>query len=51
MQRGRQDETPTQFGPLLNRTELVGSDPRTKDAAASSIAEAAVENPLITARR
>ena len=50
MQRGRQDETPTQFGPF-DRTELVGSDPRTKDAAASSIAEAAVENPLITAKQ
>lgn len=42
MQRGRQDETPTQFGPFFDRTELVGSDPRTKDAPASSTAEAAI---------
>lgn len=52
MQRGRQDETPTQFGPFFDRTELVASDPRTKDAItpASSKAEAAVsKNPLITA--
>ena len=50
MQRGRQDETPTQFGPLFDRTELVASAPLMKDASkhASSKAEVAVlENPLI----
>ena len=49
MQRGRQDETPTQFGLFFDRTELVGSDPRTKDAPASSTAEAAIlKNSPIT---
>lgn len=49
MQRGRQDETPTQFGPLFDRTELA-SAPLMKDASkhASSKAKVAVlENPLI----
>lgn len=50
MQRGRQDETPTQFGPLFDRTELVASVRWMKDAItpASSIAEVAVlKNSLI----
>lgn len=43
MQRGRQEETPTQFGPL-DRTEFVASDPCTRDAmtVASNIVEVAV---------